>query len=82
MAFMWAALGVALLHGLMPGHWLPYVAAARAQCWTPFRPGGVTTMDPLTIAGVVVAGKAKGAVGTIAHSRVAVRGPVGVCCGA
>lgn len=33
MAYLWAALGIATLHGLSPGHWLPYVVAARANGW-------------------------------------------------
>lgn len=34
MAFAWAAFGVAFFHTILPVHWLPYVAAARADRWT------------------------------------------------
>jgi len=37
-----AALGIALVHGLSPAHWLPYVAAARANGWTATRLGVMT----------------------------------------
>lgn len=33
MAFVWAALGTALLHTLSPAHWLPYVAVGKTNRW-------------------------------------------------
>jgi nickel/cobalt exporter len=33
-AFLWAALSVAVFHTLLPPHWLPYVAAAKSNRWT------------------------------------------------
>lgn len=47
MSLLWAALTVALLHTLLPVHWLPYVTVARANGWPVARLVGTTAAGTL-----------------------------------
>jgi nickel/cobalt exporter len=48
LSLVWAALSVAMLHTLLPVHWLPYVTVARSNGWN------VVRLLGLTLAGTLV----------------------------
>jgi nickel/cobalt exporter len=43
----WAAVSVAILHTILPVHWLPYVTVAKANGWSLLRALGVTAVGML-----------------------------------
>jgi nickel/cobalt exporter len=47
LSLYWAALSVALLHTLLPVHWLPYVTVARSNGWPMSRLIGLTLAGTL-----------------------------------
>lgn len=47
MNLFWAALSVAVLHTLLPVHWLPYVTVARSNGWPVARLMGMTLAGTL-----------------------------------